>query len=503
MTKETALEAFSLAIAPLPGVTVPTGTPPTDAEREDGTFAIDWLRPYMNQLTPDQTAAVDAAFGITISASGGSPAPGQSGMNAVLVSDNPYVDAVNAAIPTIAARLGRNVDLKWNVVIDSTQPQDSPNEFAITYTTWFPGYGSGGCKIHVHPLLTDANDPAVVNATMAHEIFHCFQNDWFDKNGGWRKLAPWIIEGQAEWAGENVAGPSSAGRNWWGTYLTSPEERLWQRAYDAVGFYQHMAEQNINPWQHFDAMLGATDNVGAFQAAGANADTYEDTWASGFYRDANLGAPWAATGPWELKAKATPHDLTIANGDSKDWSASVVTDQDWTVASLADVLEVRMKGHVRMQTSPDGNETDTAQRWLCTKPDGCTCPPGQRYSGPELESVGPTIHFGLTGGLDGATGTLTGHPLDEFCKPLPSLQTTDCSQGCLTRTATRISGRSIATSTTSRPPGSSRSCGTRTRASRSRPARSRITRTNQVPSTPSASTRPSPPATTATGSVST
>ena len=62
VTKEMALEAFSLAIAPLPGVTVPTGAAPTDAEREDGTFAVDWLLPYMNQLTPDQAAAVNAAL---------------------------------------------------------------------------------------------------------------------------------------------------------------------------------------------------------------------------------------------------------------------------------------------------------------------------------------------------------------------------------------------------------------------------------------------------------
>ena len=41
VTKEMALEAFSLAIAPLPGVTVPTGAPPTLTERTDGTFAID------------------------------------------------------------------------------------------------------------------------------------------------------------------------------------------------------------------------------------------------------------------------------------------------------------------------------------------------------------------------------------------------------------------------------------------------------------------------------
>jgi hypothetical protein len=419
VSKETALEAFALAIAPLPGVTPPSGPDPLPYERDDGTFAIEWLRPYMEDLTPDQKAVVGAALGITIPASGAGPTSSQPRAAAQLASDNQYVDAVNAAQPTIAAKLGRSLNLSWSVVVDATQPQGSPSEFAITYTSWFPLYGSSSCTIHVHPLLVNASDPAVVKATMAHELFHCFQYDWFDQHGGYRKLPDWIIEGQAEWAGENAGGPSNAGRDWWGTYLISPEDRLWQRSYDAVGFYQHMAEEGVDPWQHFDAMLAATDNVGAFQAAGANADVFEDTWSSGFFRDAGLG-PWNAAGPWTLTAKAVPHQLSITIGDSKDLAANAVTDQDWVVTSYADVLEVHAHGHVRMRTDPDGNETDTGQRWLCTKAGGCACPAGERFVGPELETVAPTIKFGLTGGLDGAGETLVGHGLDEYCKPLPT-----------------------------------------------------------------------------------
>ena len=40
VTKKMALKAFSLAIAPLPGVTPPTGASNPAYERMDGTFAI-------------------------------------------------------------------------------------------------------------------------------------------------------------------------------------------------------------------------------------------------------------------------------------------------------------------------------------------------------------------------------------------------------------------------------------------------------------------------------
>jgi hypothetical protein len=430
VTKEIALEAFALAIAPLPGITPPTGAPVQEYERLDGTFAIDWIRPYIDELPPAQKQVVMSV----VAAPGGPQNSLQSSQTrqpmVILASDNPYVDAAAAAVPVIAGHLGRTLGLSWNVVIDTTQPQGSENEFAITYSTWFPLYGSGACDIHVHPLLVSSNDPAVVKATMAHEVFHCFQNDWFDKHGGFRALPKWIIEGQAEWAGEIVGGASSAGKNWWGTYLTTPEERLYQRTYDAIGFYQHLAEEGIDPWQHFDAMLATGGNDDAYKAAGAASDTFLDTWASGFYRDSNLGAPWYADGPWTLSAHAQPHEKTIGTGDSADLAASVVTDQDWTITSATDVLEVRMTGHVRMHTKPAGNETDTAQRWLCTKSGGCTCPPGYRYSGPDLEPVDPVVQFGLTGGLAGAGGTIRGHSLNEYCKPLPSQQPSSCGTDC-------------------------------------------------------------------------
>ena len=114
VTKETALEAFSLAIAPLPGVTVPTGAPPTDAEREDGTFAVDWLRPYMNQLTPDQTAAVDAALAPDPRRRGDRRRRRRARMNAVLVHEGR-----SAAIPTIARGWARTCIARGTVVVTS------------------------------------------------------------------------------------------------------------------------------------------------------------------------------------------------------------------------------------------------------------------------------------------------------------------------------------------------------------------------------------------------
>jgi hypothetical protein len=58
VTVSTALQAFSLAIAPLPGVRVPAGP----ARIPDGTLAINWVLAKFSRLTAAQQAAVTQAF---------------------------------------------------------------------------------------------------------------------------------------------------------------------------------------------------------------------------------------------------------------------------------------------------------------------------------------------------------------------------------------------------------------------------------------------------------
>ena len=440
VTKETALEAFSLAIAPLPGVTVPTGAPSTVAEREDGTFAVDWLRPYMHQLTPDQAAAVEAALAPDPQAPVSTPeSSGSSGIGIRLASftKGDVTSYADDARKAIAANLHRSLAIPWSVTLNHVNVHVN-GEDAWAYTTQVDG--GAGCAIHVNPLLSDGSDAVLAKVVMAHEMFHCFQGDWLRMLGHVDAAIPaWIIEGQANWAAENVAGPTPYGSNGWGDYLTHPDYSLWQESYNAIGFYQHAEEEQIDPWAHFDAMLTAytsaslpsSANPDAFKAAGAAADSFLDTWASGYFRDPKRGGPWYATGPWTVDGKAEVDAVPIQPGDTKSASAQPATNMVWTTIAASDVIEVHGQNHVRMYLDP-APELPVVERWLCFKDGGCMCPAGQRYSGPELEDVSAgnnggyqQIDFGITGSLDGARVTVRGHALAEFCKPLPSPQSTD------------------------------------------------------------------------------
>ena len=313
-----ALEAFSLAIAPLPGVTVPNGPSPSDAEAADGTFAILWLLPYRDQITPDQRAAMDAALQPDPNAP--EFTPGELGTKVVLAAahspiqlqraalmakapvnaDNTAVqywtDRVKYAINVISGKLGRSLSVPWSLVINATQIK---SQKTLAYDTPYliqPFGTLDRCEIHVEPSLVGANDDAEASASMAHEIFHCFQFDYFANHGGFHKLPDWIEEGQAEWVGEVVGGPSVLGTEWWASYLNHQTVALYGRTYDAVGFYQHMYEEGIDPWSHVDPMLATSDNTDAFKAAGATADTFLDTWSSGLFRDSTLGSESGGSG---------------------------------------------------------------------------------------------------------------------------------------------------------------------------------------------------------------
>jgi hypothetical protein len=349
----------------------------------------------------------------------------------------------------ITAKLGRSLGMGWRLTLNNTEIQANKTH-AYAYTAPITNGGTllwgtyPECSIHVNPSLSGVGDLLFTKATIAHEMFHCFQDDLISKlgKGNLSVSGPpgWIMEGQAQWVGENIAGPTFDGGAKWGSYLTTPEYSLFVREYDAVGFYQHMSEEGIDPWGRFDAMItaweggssGSGANSDAFKAAGALADTFLDTWASGFFRDPSLGDAWYAQGPWTVHVAANIHEVTLAPGDVQSRAAPPVTSQLWTVTSASDIVEVHGQNRVRMHVG-SLPELPVEQRWLCTKSGGCECPPGKSYSGPDLENTGgeTEIDFGITGSLAASSVTVTGHSLDEFCKPQPSEQPlSPCTSNC-------------------------------------------------------------------------
>ena len=456
VTKDLALQAFSTAIAPLPGVAAAAGGPPTDEERADGTFAITWLLPYMDQLTPDQKAVVaqyvtDQPTGTEVAAArtvaevgpGVAPAAPPAAGN----DEKPYTDAIAAAESIIASRLHRS--LQAHVFFDFGEHQgtvtapDAGDALAFAYPSGLAGPNLA-CQVRATIQLIGASQQRI-NVTMAHEVFHCFQFERMADHGRSSGL-PWIVEGQAEWAGEDVAGPSADGSGWWANYLASPRRPLFARAYDAVGFFEHLAETGTSPWSVFDAMLAnVNDSSSAFKAAGAVADNFLDTWASGVFRVQGLPPAWYAHERWNVPGNAPYTNVgAFLNGSQVPIAATPLTLVDTRISSQADVTELAFEGHVRVHTGNQEIAESTGTLYLCTQQgaNACKCPDGFDYSGPPLGQSDGVIWIAATGSLAASQGTVSGHDIKEFCqpkqptfkpnkpKPNPKGGPNPCARGC-------------------------------------------------------------------------
>jgi hypothetical protein len=339
----TALEAFSLVVGPVPGATAPKKP---IGEVMDGTFAVRWALGYWDQLTPAQRAAVKRDLsGRSLGTSAQWAGRGQEltrWPDNVTPPAGPYLAVAEDASKEIAAHIGHPLGIPISVVMNATEVQ--VNGISALAYTWVLN-SSGGytgtaarCEIHINPSLYTIKDSSEVNDTVVHEVFHCYQGADYSSLAAFYKAPAWLIEGSAEWVGETLA-PSAQDYQFWRDYLLDINTSLLKRSYDAIGFYAHMAETGINPWQKFDLMFKAPTSIAAYDLATDN--DFLTTWASSLLRKGNWGEGWDTTGPaipprvWYI-----PKVTVLAVGGSLTGYVAPYTNAIVAVNTPADTLQV-------------------------------------------------------------------------------------------------------------------------------------------------------------------
>ncbi len=285
-----------------------------------------------------------------------------------------------------------------------------------------PTISSCWIEINAANLAKQANK----NNTLAHELFHCFQGVLVGLATYWSPpYQGWVDEGSAEWAAAIVAGPDKDDGRWWSDYLMNPGVALADvprpESYREIGFYSHLQESGINPWDAMAPMLTARSDADAFHAAvysagAAAAKTFLDSWASGFFRDTARGKAWDTTGPGvPAQSGPTPQALPVGPTDSETRDAQPYTEGLYVLAPAADIVTLQAEGHVRFSDT----KTDMVLNGsvdFCAKSGGCECPEGQTYDGPPLTPLnGGSADLALTGAESGSTVTATGASLDDYC----------------------------------------------------------------------------------------
>lgn len=341
-----------------------------------------------------------------------------------------YLASIKAFIPVFSAKLhtpfGIIVCVQW-----PRKYSQKGDDYASTAIYDARDGGTGPitrCWIEINPKrLPSAPSGTIVN-TVAHELFHCFQGVLLGLPAAHqRPWHDWVVEGQAEWAAAAVAGPDPKDDPiWWRNYLNTWDVALAdipnRQGYKEIGFYAHLQESGIDPWNVIAPMLKARSDAAAFHAAvygngdGA-AQSFLDSWASGFFRDHKRGKAWDFTGPGiPPNAPRAPTALTVSNGQTVDRSAAAYAQGVYALVSQADLVTVTpTSGHVRLSD----RKLDLVLKQpatFCLKSGGCECPAGTTYTGPRFTKLnGKKTGLGLTGGETGASVTLVGQSLDQFC----------------------------------------------------------------------------------------
>lgn len=418
-SKDAALTLFAMAFGGMPGVTVPLDDV---GPVWSGTMALRATMHHESELNEEQRRRLDEVLSLPDEGVSGAPIVAFSGAAIGLVGPNmaaaagPTPEQRNLMEATarqirqdIKARIGGDdLAVPITIIYDPRADPDLLRAVAAAHPRFTAGKYSE-CRVHVYPVAFRA-DQSLTN-TLAHEITHCFQfND--ETEATWSDVPEWIVEGSAMWVGDTLA-PRASPDEWWTSYLTFPEKDLRRRSYDAIGFYAHLEETGHSPWAVFrDMWKAGVDSRAAWDASGANADDFLDTWAGSHLRRPALGTAWDTTGPNITTDHALATRLRVPDGRAVTVTAAPYTNQIYELEPSADIVHIEVAGHGRLADGSIDTTALTSQDY-CTLDQGCDCPGAASSSGPPPLASGALL--ALTGGPAGATAVLQGRPVDEEC----------------------------------------------------------------------------------------
>jgi hypothetical protein len=446
VTKETALAAFSLAIAPVPGVAPPPG------RREpirSGTAAVTWTLAHWAELDAARRAAVLAAVTAgnahnqspTSQATSNQATSNQATSNQATTdqpaafrrsvarkaedpdvpcqaADSPDASAMRAVlnrqVDAIATRLGRRLRLPTRLSMNKTNQEGDSAMYAVYCSATRRAKTTHECTIHVNPAAAKYADPERA-AALAHEAMHCFLMDSLGR--GEDALPPWLQEGIPMWVETAVAGGSTVASQAWQKYLTLNRTSLYKRSYDALGFFAQLANSGVDVWKRIDPMTQAAvkgGNEAAWGAATAG-PAFLRVWAAGHARGARPGKDWDITGYGISAFKPR----IPARGGATLAASAPVAGVDVISVTLPPNSAVTVAGDPAasgLLGLADGDHAiaDLMGTTVCTG--GCTCKTGSPRAGTTLPSIaaGPGL-LAVTGGPAAARVTLTVQAVDGFC----------------------------------------------------------------------------------------
>ena len=453
LTLDAALSMFALQYGELPGATVPSGDP---GPARSGDLAIASVLYRWSELTGAQRVAVRAALEVEPDWEPAAPGPESGSEPNPAASD----DAAEKEAQEQEGReegtweasgaFGRSVAWRGDAIAAyraSLRPLEEVLERHLgPLGAQIDLVASRGvlraengeqaladallvepdrCRIRVYPAVFPA--PSGPNFSLAHELFHCYQQRWNGSPLG-AGLA-WVEEGGAEWvaavAMSEVGAPVDPDlRDWLAQYYMTPERPLFRRTYEAVGWWGFIAKHTGPMWGRLRSISTAGDSEPAYAAAlgGAAGATLASDWASTQAGRGAYGPRWSviSTGLPRLNSSQPPGYPILRNGATQAFTAPPYATGQGSAALEAELTKFNAipptDGVIRIGNEDRRLSGLTGTTW-CTDPEGrCTCPAGTVRAGQTFPRLEGTEALVAVGAADQAASlTIQGVSLEEEC----------------------------------------------------------------------------------------
>lgn len=257
--KDGALAAFAAVMGPVPGHEDQAPVVPLKDEWVLGDRVIKLVLEHLSELTVDELEAVrDTVEGREVS--GGSHGRSAQAPRIPAVDVDRLQSWADEYATVLGAAFGHR--LSSGVTVRAVRAEIGDAWAATTPTRNLLNRDADDetvlgptCLIQIGPRLADADD-SVLRSSMAHEVFHCIQDEVF---GDSRLTPEWFHEGVAAWVGLAYGADVPFFANWWRTYLRSADWSLDSASYDALGMFATLQRAGLDVAAFVTAAFAGAD----------------------------------------------------------------------------------------------------------------------------------------------------------------------------------------------------------------------------------------------------
>lgn len=351
-TLDRARQVFAKLIRPLPGVRVRPGVV---GQSSSGTLAIGWLLDYRSKLPAAQRAVLNDTI---------TPKPAVRKAASTTATDwDALVRKAQAALTGYGLVL-------HHTLASGLAPYSGPVGGAEAFASpnWQVGQGDY-CAVFLTPagekvLATEGLEIAI------HEVIHCATFEY-------GRAPAWVEEGFATYAAAVAVNTLKGGvtENWWGVWFDQSQYPLFERTYDAVGFWGLLKHVGLNPFQLIEPAVRAGTSARAYAVVTQDLfKSFAGQWGAGLASFSAAGNLWDLTGPGN-PVRGPLHVAAIANGS--DYSETIAPRSGWAARLdiSADIVSTQSLGAVGFFRPPGGTDIPllAAKVSYCTRPGGCSC----------------------------------------------------------------------------------------------------------------------------------